>query len=106
MCEKVRFRDESMFGAFRYRWKIEITVLTYKILHGNVRKAANEVIRDIATDPTIGTEKKQDLRGVYVYKIKIQTQQYLLAYTFDPKTLTLLMIGVHENFYRDLKRRI
>ena len=79
---------------------------TYKKLHGNVKKAVNEAIRDIAADPTIGTEKKQDLRGVYVYKFKIQTQQYLLAYTFDPKTLTLLMLGVHENFYRDLKRRI
>ena len=31
MCEKVRFRDESMFGAFRYRWKIEITVFFHGV---------------------------------------------------------------------------
>ena len=78
----------------------------YKKLHGNVKQAVNEEIRKIAADPMIGTEKKQDLRGVYVHKFKIKAQQYLLAYTFDPETLTLLMLGVHENFYRDLKKRI
>ena len=78
----------------------------YKKLHGNVKQAVNEEIRKIAADPMIGTEKKQDLRGVYVHKFKIKTQQYLLAYTFDSTTMTLLMLGVHENFYRDLKKRI
>ena len=78
----------------------------YKKLHGNVKQIVNDEIRKIVANPMIGMEKKQDLRGVYVHKFKIKTQQYLLAYTFDPKTLTLLMLGVHENFYRDLKRRI
>ena len=78
----------------------------YKKLHGNVKQSVNDEIRKIAADPAIGTEKKQDLRGVYVHKFKIRTQQYLLAYTFDPDNLTLLMLGVHENFYRDLKRRM
>jgi hypothetical protein len=33
-------------------------------------------------------------------------QQYLLGYTFDEQTmmLTLLALGGHENFYRDLKK--
>ena len=78
----------------------------YKKLHGNVKQIVNDEIRKVIANPLIGTEKKQDLRGVYVHKFKIKTQQYLLAYTFDTKTMTLLMLGVHENFYRDLKKRI
>ena len=78
----------------------------YKKLHGNVKQIVNDEIRKVIANPLIGTEKKQDLRGVYVHKFKCKTQQYLLAYTFDPKTMTLLMLGVHENFYRDLKKRI
>ncbi len=78
----------------------------YKKLHGNVKQIVNDEIRKVIANPLIGTEKKQDLRGVYVHKFKIKTHQYLLAYTFDPKTMTLLMLGVHENFYRDLKKRI
>ena len=78
----------------------------YKKLHEPVKKIVNDEIRKIVANPAIGTEKKQDLRGVYIHKFKIQQQQYLLAYAFDPKTLTLLMLGVHENFYRDLKRRL
>ena len=66
----------------------------------------NDEIRKIIDNPEIGVEKKQDLRGVYVHKFKIDDRIYLLAYSFDPKTLTLLMLGVHENFYRDLKRRL
>ena len=32
------------------------------------------------------------------------TQLILLTYEFDPKTRHLLLLGSHENFYRDLKR--
>ena len=78
----------------------------YKKLHGSVKRTVNDEIRKIAANPMVGTEKKQDLRGVYVHKFKIKAKQYLIAYTFDPKTLILLMLGVHENFYRDLKRRM
>lgn len=60
-------------------------------------------IREIADDATIGQEKKGDLRGVYIHKFKIQTIQYLLAYRFVGDNLELIMIGPHENYYRDLK---
>jgi len=53
--------------------------------------------------PHIGSEKKGDLRGVYVHKFKIQTVQYLLAYRFIGNALELIIIGPHENYYRDLK---
>ena len=76
----------------------------YKKLHSNQRATVNEEIRKVIADPTIGEEKKQDLKGVFVHKFKLNNQLYLLAYTFGNATLTLLALGVHENFYRDLKR--
>jgi len=64
----------------------------------------DNAIKDIIDSPTIGQEKKGDLIGVFVYKFKSSTQQLLLAYEWDEESRTLLMIGVHENFYRDLKK--
>jgi mRNA-degrading endonuclease RelE of RelBE toxin-antitoxin system len=60
-------------------------------------------VKNIAENPTIGTEKKGDLRGVFVHKFKVQTIQYLLSYRFVGDDLELIMIGPHENYYRDLK---
>lgn len=57
----------------------------------------------ILNDPLKGQEKKGDLRGVRVHKFKIHTTQYLLAYRFNIEMLELIMIGPHENYYRDLK---
>ena len=57
-----------------------------------------------AEAPAIGEEKKGDLRGVFVYKFKIKTTQYLLAYRKVEKDLELIMLGPHENYYRDLKQ--
>ena len=67
------------------------------------KKKIDEQIHKIMDNPSIGTEKKGDLRGVYVYKFKIQALQYLLAYRFVGENLELIMFGQHENYYRDLK---
>ena len=75
----------------------------YKKLLPKQKVRVKEEIKLIMADPTIGVEKKQDLKGIFVHKFKISTQQYLLAYMFDPETLTLVFIGVHENYYRNLK---
>jgi mRNA-degrading endonuclease RelE of RelBE toxin-antitoxin system len=61
-------------------------------------------IKRIAEDPSIGEEKKGDLRGVLVHKFKLKTTQYLLAYRKVGGDLELVMIGPHENYYRDLKQ--
>ncbi|MFZ3207794.1 MAG: type II toxin-antitoxin system RelE/ParE family toxin [Geobacteraceae bacterium] len=61
-------------------------------------------IRSIADDPGVGEEKKGDLRGVFVHKFKLKTMQYLLAYRKVGEDLELLIIGSHENYYRDLKQ--
>ncbi len=46
-------------------------------------------------NPHIGSEKKGDLRGVYVHKFKIQAVQYLLAYRFFGNVMELIIIGPH-----------
>lgn len=105
------------------------------------KKALDKQILKIAENPSVGAEKKGDLRGVYVHKFKIKNTQYLLSYRFigadlEPQKrahspqlaaglasesenskfpygrrfpaascgeLQLIMIGPHENYYRDLK---
>jgi len=63
-------------------------------------------IKRIVEDPSIGEEKKGDLRGVFVHKFKFETTQYLLAYRRFGENLELVMIGPHENYYRDLKHHL
>jgi len=61
-------------------------------------------IKQIIQNPLVGTEKKGDLRGVFVHKFSLQNQQYLVSYRFiKEESLELIMIGPHENYYRDLK---
>ena len=60
-------------------------------------------IKRILDNPDIGQEKKGNLRGVYVHKFKIESIQYLLSYRFDKDNLELIMLGSHENYYRNLK---
>lgn len=67
------------------------------------KKALDKQILKIAENPSVGAEKKGDLRGVYVHKFKIKNTQYLLSYCFVGADLKLIMIGPHENYYRDLK---
>jgi mRNA interferase RelE/StbE len=61
-------------------------------------------IRSIADHLSVGEEKKGALRGIFVHKFKLKTTQYLLAYRKVGEDLELLMIGPHENYYRDLKQ--
>ena len=66
----------------------------------------DDQIKQIVEDPLIGTEKKGDLRGIYIHRFKIKTIQYLLADRLADENLELIMIGPHENYYRDLKKYI
>ena len=61
-------------------------------------------ITKIIAEPEVGIEKKGDLRGVFVHKFKIKSTQHLLAYRFTKTSLELIMLGSHENYYRDLKK--
>lgn len=77
----------------------------YKRLHPNQKAEVDAAVQAIVDDPTLGEAKKGDLAGVFVYKFKSNNQLALLAYEYDPATRLLLLLGSHENFYRELKRR-
>jgi hypothetical protein len=57
-------------------------------------------------DLRCGEEKRGDLAGVRVYKFRVQDKHFLLAYEFDAGILSLLALGVHKKFYRDLKKNL
>jgi mRNA interferase RelE/StbE len=70
----------------------------------NEKEILDRAIREIINNPVIGQEKKGDLKDVFIHKFKIKVIQYLIAYRIVNKTLELIMIGPHENYYKDLKR--
>ena len=78
---------------------------TVKKLHKPQKAALDEAVRTIASHPESAETKVGDLAGVQVYKFRMGSLLCLLAYrVLDENTLKLLMVGPHENFYRDLKR--
>ena len=70
------------------------------------KRQLDKQVKLIVEDSTMGTEKKGDLRGIYVHKFKIKTLRYLLAYRIVAENLELIMIGPHQNYYRDMKKYI
>ena len=81
---------------------------TIKKLHANQKADLDKAVEVIMKCPDIGQSKRGDLSGVLVYKFKMVKQLTLLAYTYHDQTitLTLLALGTHENFYRDLKKSV
>jgi mRNA interferase RelE/StbE len=76
-----------------------------KKLHLNQKKALDKAIKAVSKNPEIGDPKVGDLEGVRVYKFTINDLKWLLAYeVVSKKKIILLLLGPHENFYRDLKR--
>jgi hypothetical protein len=69
-----------------------------------LQKKLDEAVHEVMANPEIGDPKRGDLLGVRVFKFKAGSQLYLLAYGCDGETLSLYAWGVHENFYRDIKR--
>jgi mRNA-degrading endonuclease RelE of RelBE toxin-antitoxin system len=69
-------------------------------------KSINKAENEIAKNPSIGTQKHGDLKGLYVHKFKPFDQKLLLAYEVNNKKreVIFIAIGGHENFYRDLKQ--
>lgn len=76
----------------------------YKRLHPNQKADVDDAVAAIVVNPELGEMKKGDLAGIYVYRFSCVGRQFLLAYEYDPSTCILLLVGAHENFYRDLKR--
>ena len=78
-----------------------------KKLFANQKAILDKEILKIAKDPNRGQAKVGDLAGIQVVKFKIQKIEYLLAYRILSKSkIRLLLLAPHENFYRDLKKRL
>jgi mRNA-degrading endonuclease RelE of RelBE toxin-antitoxin system len=75
-----------------------------KRFSGAQKSILDEQIKLIIANPDVGTQKKGDLKEILVYKFKLASVLYLLAYRFTAERLELLMIGPHENYYRELKK--
>ncbi len=67
------------------------------------KRIIDQQVKKLVKNPSVGQEKRGELRGIFVHKFKIQATQYLLSYRMaGADTLELIMIGPHENYYRDL----
>lgn len=78
---------------------------TVKKLNPNQKVDLDNAVKELMLNPLLGEQKKGDLVWLRVYKFKMAKQLTLLGYTYeaDVLTLTLIDVGSHENFYRDLK---
>lgn len=78
-----------------------------KKLKPNQKRDLDTAVKELMVKPTLGKQKKGDLTFLPVYKFKMNKQLTLLGYSFDDGTLILevMVLGSHENFYRDIKRR-
>jgi hypothetical protein len=70
-------------------------------------------VAEVCNNPRIGRQKLGDLQGVFVYKFRFNTQEYLMAYQFDHFAgeikitwIEFCQIGSHENFYSQLKKSL
>lgn len=66
------------------------------------KKELDRQILKILENPRIVQEKRGDLKGIYIHKVKIHDCQYLLAYRLKADCLEPIMIGPHENYYRNI----
>ena len=73
-------------------------------MHKQEKELLDREIRNISKDTSIGEEKRGDLRGIFVHKFRIKAVEYLLAYRMIGEDLELMMMGPHENYYRDLTK--
>jgi mRNA-degrading endonuclease YafQ of YafQ-DinJ toxin-antitoxin module len=77
-----------------------------KKLHKNQKASLDRALRQLVNNRLLGDAKTAELKGVYVLKFKINAQEWLLAYRLiSQESLKLLLVGPHENFYRELKKK-
>jgi mRNA-degrading endonuclease RelE of RelBE toxin-antitoxin system len=79
---------------------------TIKKFKKNEKIALDSQVKKIIEYPNIGVQKSGALKDIFVLKFKIKTLQYLLAYRKNNNAIELIMIGSHENYYRDLQKYI
>jgi mRNA-degrading endonuclease YafQ of YafQ-DinJ toxin-antitoxin module len=78
-----------------------------KKLHPNQKEALDQALLILIKNSAAGEEKRGDLVGIFILKFRSNKVEWLLAYRIvSKKEIALLVVGPHENFYRDLKNSI
>ena len=77
-----------------------------KKLNKNQIEDLDNAVKTLIKNPKLGEQKTGGLSDIWVYKFLMKGQQYLLAYTWNEESRTLIALGLHKKFYRDLKRSI
>lgn len=78
-----------------------------KIKEKGLKKAFQEVLEKISSDPYTGELKTGNLAGVYCYDVYYSKTNYELAYKIyeeDGWMVVVILAGTRENFYDELKR--
>ncbi len=75
-----------------------------KKLKKNEKKVLDKAVSDIVENPEIGVLKRGNLAGIRIHKFKINKQEQLLAYKESEKEILLILLGSHENYYRELSK--
>ena len=68
----------------------------------NEKLKLDAVIKTIVKNPTIGEEKKGSLKGIYIYKFKIEENMYLLSYRVKADRIEFITFGPHEKYYKNI----
>jgi mRNA-degrading endonuclease RelE of RelBE toxin-antitoxin system len=57
------------------------------------KQELDKTVREIIKNPSIGTEKKGDLKGIFVHKFKISRNEFILSYRIVGEDIELITIG-------------
>jgi mRNA-degrading endonuclease RelE of RelBE toxin-antitoxin system len=99
MCAEKTEPEIDVFQSRRFEKK-------FNSLNAQEQEIVDEQIELIIGNPESGEQKKGDLAFLRVHKFRMNSQQYLLGYSWVEQKLELYMLslGSHENFYDDQKR--
>ena len=78
-----------------------------KSLDHPVQRGLPAILTMILENPEIGDRLSMDLEGIYSYHFKLNRVEYRVAYAIlDAEIVFFFMVGIRENFYETLKRRV
>ena len=78
-----------------------------KVKEKGLKKAFQEALQKISSDPYVGELKSGDLAVVYCLDVYYSKTNYELAYRIyeeDGQMVVVILAGTRENFYDELKR--
>lgn len=92
----------------RFTPKAEKNLKKIKKIDRNLLNSITVALNEISLDPSIGEEKRGDLKGYFCYDVHHLKTNYEICYRLkldeNGEVVLIVMIGTRENFYDDLKR--